>query len=136
NLLSDAREAQSLKPSGDAQIARLQEERAKVAHHLQDIDARRQDLAAAPERLNIAETRLKRSRERLSKLSMRAARQGEVAQARETLANVIRQIESLPQHASDQTTEEKAERGAILATRQAIVAQREGEAQRLCESLN
>ena len=29
-LLSDAREVQSLKPSADAQIARLQEERAKV----------------------------------------------------------------------------------------------------------
>ena len=97
-LLSDAREAQSLKPSADAQIARLQEERAKVAHHLQEIDAQRQDLAAAPERLNIAETRLKRSRERLSKLSMRAARQGELAQARETLAGIVRQIESLPQH--------------------------------------
>jgi DNA repair protein SbcC/Rad50 len=135
-LLSDAREAQGLKPSADAQIARLQEERARVAHHLQEIDAQRQDLAAAHERLNIAETRLKRSRERLSTLSMRAARQGEVAQARETLANIIRQIESLPQSDSDETTEEKAERGAILATRQAIVAQREGEAQRQRESLD
>jgi exonuclease SbcC len=97
-LLSDAREAQSLKPSADAQIARLQEERAKVAHHLQEIDAQRQDLAAAHEGLSSAETRLKRSRERLSKLSMRAARQGELAQARETLANIVRQIESLPPH--------------------------------------
>ena len=135
-LLSDAREAQSLKPSAEAQIARLQEERAKVAHHLQDIEAQGQDLAAAHDRLNIAETRLKRSRERLSKLSVRAARQGELAQARETLAGIVRQIESLPQHDGEETAEEKAERAAIAATRQAIVAQREGEAQRRRESLN
>ena len=135
-LLSDAREAQSLKPSADAQIARLQEERAKVAHHLQEIDAQRQDLAAAHEGLSSAETRLKRSRERLSKLSMRAARQGELAQARETLANIVRQIESLPAHDSGETAEEKTERDAIAATRQAIVAQREGEAQRQRESLD
>ena len=47
-LLSDAREAQSLKPSADAQIARLQEARAKVAHHLRDIEAQGRDLTAAP----------------------------------------------------------------------------------------
>src|SRR6202165_4256439 len=135
-LLSDARAAQSLKPGADAQIARLQEERAKVAQHLQDIDAQRQDLAAAHEGLNIAETRLKRSRERLSKLSMRAARQGELAQARETLANIVRQIESLPPHDGAETAGEKAERGAVQAARQAIVTQREGEAQRQRESLN
>lgn len=135
-LLSDAREAQSLKPSADAQIARLQEERAKVALHLRDVDAQRQDLAAAHERLNIADTRLKRSRERLSRLSVQAARQGELAQARETLANIARQIESLPQHDSRETAEEEADRGAIAATRQAIGAQRDGEAQRQRESLN
>jgi exonuclease SbcC len=67
---------------------------------------------------------------------MRAARQGELAQARETLANIVRQIESLPPHDSGETTEEKAERDAIAATRQVIVAQREGEAQRQRESLD
>src|SRR5437899_12041966 len=101
-----------------------------VANHFHEIDANRQDLAAAPERLNIAETRLKRSRERLSKLSMRAARHGELVQARETLANIVCQIESLPPHDSGETTEEKAERDAIAATRRVINAQREGEAQR------
>jgi len=93
-------------------------------------------LAAAHETLNIAETRLKGSRERLSRLWMHAARQGELAQARETLADIVHQSESLPQHDSDETTEERAERGAIVATRQAIVAQREGEAQRQRESLD
>src|SRR5437868_6082231 len=38
-LLSDAREARSLKPSADAQIARLQEERARLAAHLCDVQA-------------------------------------------------------------------------------------------------
>ena len=135
-LLSDAREAQSLKPSAEAQIARLQEERTAVAQRLQDIEAQGQDLAAAHHRLTIAETRLKRSRECLSELSVRAARQGELAQARETLAGIVRQIEALPQHDGEETAEEKAERAAIAATRQAIVAQREGEAQRRRESLN
>ena len=43
-LLSDAREARSLKPGAEAQIARLQQERAKVAQHLQDIEAQGQAL--------------------------------------------------------------------------------------------
>lgn len=135
-LLSDAREAQSLKPSADAQIARLQKDRAKVAGHLQGIEAQGRDLAAAHARLNVAETRLKRSRERLSKLSMRAARQGELAQARDTFTAVIHQIEVLPQHEGEETAEEKNERDAIVAARRAIVEQREGEAQRQRESLN
>ena len=135
-LLSDAREARSLKPGAEAQIARLQQERAKVAQHLQDIEAQGQALAAAHDRVNVAETRLKRARERVSKLSVRAARQGELAQAREALAGIVRQIEALPQHDGEETAEEKAERAAIAATRQAIAAQREGEAQRRRESLN
>src|SRR2546430_1998044 len=110
-LLSDAREAQSLKPSADAQIARLQAERAKVAHHLQDIDAQGRDLAAAHARLSVSETRLKRSRERLTKVAVLAARQGELAQARETFTAVIHQIEALPRHEGEETAEEKTERG-------------------------
>jgi exonuclease SbcC len=135
-LLSDAREAQSLKPSADAQIARLQKERAKVAHHLQDIEAQGRDLAAAHARLKVSETRLKRSRERLTKVAVLAARQGELAQARETFTAVIHQIEALPRHEGEETAEEKTERGAVAAARRAIVAQREGGAQRQRESLN
>ncbi|MCC6195617.1 MAG: DNA repair protein [Burkholderiales bacterium] len=134
-LLSDAREAQSLRPDADARVARLQEERARVALHLQNIEAQRESLAAAHEKLRIAEARLRRSRERSSVLSMRAARQGELAQAGETLARIVQQIESLPQRAGDDTAQEKAERAAIAAARQAIGAQREGEAQRQRESL-
>jgi len=135
-LLSDAREAQSLKPSADAQMARLQAERAKVAQYLRDIEAQGRELAGAHRRLSSAEKRLKRSREHLSKLSMRAARQGELAQARETFTAVIHQIEALPHHEGEETTEEKTERCAIATARQAIVAHREGEAQRQRESLN
>jgi exonuclease SbcC len=135
-LLSDAREAQRLKPSADAQIARLQEERAKVAHHLQDIDAQGQDFAAAHQSLKIAETRLEHSRECLSALAVRAARQGELAQARERLAAIIDQIESLSQGGCDETAEESAERAEIAASRQAIVTQREDAARRQRESLD
>ena len=134
-LLSDAREAQSLKPSADAQIARLQEVRAKVAHQLRGIEAQGRDLTAAPANLNATEASLKRSRERLARLSLRAARQGELAQAREMLAAIIHQIESLPQHEGGETADERAERSAIVATRQAIAAQREGEAKRQHEAL-
>ena len=66
---------------------------------------------------------------------MRAARQGELAQARESLAGIVQQIESLLPHDGEETVEEKTERGAIVATRQAIVAQREGEAKRQRDSL-
>ena len=135
-LLSDAREAQSLKPRADAQIARLQTERAKVTQHLREFEAQGRDFAAAHARLSVSETRLKRSRERLSRVSVRAARHGELAQARETLAGIVRQLASLPQHDGEETVEEKTERGAIAAARQAIVAQREGVAHRQRESLN
>ncbi|HEY3253368.1 MAG TPA: hypothetical protein VGJ91_05450 [Polyangiaceae bacterium] len=134
-MLSDARKAQSLKPSADAQIARLQEARAKMAHHLRGIDAQARDFADAPAKLNVAEASLKRSRERLARLSLQAARQGELAQAREMLAGIVHQIESLPPHEGEETADERAERGAIVATRQAIAAQREGEAKRQRESL-
>jgi len=134
-LLSDARAAQSLKPSADAQISRLQEARTKAVHHLRDIEARGRDLTAAPARLNVAEATLKRSRERLARLSLLAARQGELAQARELLAGIGQQIESLLPNDGEETVEEKAERGAIVATRQAVVAQREGEAKRQRDSL-
>lgn len=134
-LLSDAREAQSLRPDADARVVRLQEERARIALHLQDIEAQCESLAGAHEKLRIAEARLKRSRERSSALSIRASRQGELAQARETLAAIVRQIESLPQRDGDDTAQEKAERAAIATARRAIGAQREGETQRQRESL-
>jgi exonuclease SbcC len=134
-LLSDAREAQSLKPSADAQIARLQEARSKVSHHLRDVEAQGRDLTAAPAKLNVAEASLKRSRERLASLSLRAARQGELAQAREMLAGIMHQIESFPPREGEENANERAERGAIMATRHAIAAQREGEAKRQRESL-
>ena len=134
-LLADARAAQSLRPGADAQIARLQEARSKVAHHLRDVEARGRGLTAVPAKLNIAEASLKRSRERLARVSSRAARQGELAQAREMLAGIVRQIESLPPHEGEESADERAERGTIVATRQAIAAQREGEAKRQRESL-
>ena len=52
---------------------------------------------------------------------MRAARHDELAQARETLAGIVQQIESLPQHDGEEIVEEKTERGAIAATKQALV---------------
>ena len=134
-LLSDAREAQSLKPSADAHIARLQEARAKVAHHLRGIEAQGRDFAAAPAKLNAAEASLKRSRERLARLSLQAARQGELAQARAMLAGIVHQIESLPRHEGEETPDERAERSAIVATRQAIAVQRESEAKRQRDAL-
>jgi exonuclease SbcC len=51
------------------------------------------------------------------------------------LAGIIHQIESLPQHEGDETADERGERSAIVATRQAIAAQREGEAKRQREAL-
>jgi exonuclease SbcC len=72
----------------------------------------------------------------VSKLSVRAARRGELAQAWEALAGIVHQIEALPQHDGVETAEEKAERAAIAAMRQAFAAQREGETQRRRDSLN
>jgi len=115
----------------DAQIARLQAERAKVAQHLRDIEKQGRELAAAHGRLSLAEKRLNHSRERLSKLAVLAGRRGELAQARETLAAIVHQLASLPQHDGEET----AERRAIVATRQVIAGQREGEARRQRDSL-
>ena len=129
-LLSDARKAQRLKPGADGEIARLEAERARLAEHLQNLKTQCQDLAGAHERLDRAERCLRRSRERVSRLSVLAARHGELAQAREALAGIVRQIESLPQHDSDESVDERAERAAIAAARQAIAGEREGAAQR------
>src|SRR5205823_969095 len=70
-----------------------------------------------------------------SKVAVQAARQGELAQARETLADIVQQIESLPEQDGEETVEEKTEQGAIAAARQAIGTQRESEATHRQESM-
>lgn len=135
-LLGDAREAKSLMPSADAHIARLEEERGGLAGQLASLREQVAALATAREDLQFSEARLRRANDWTSTLALRAARQGELAQATEALTSVVAQIQILPEIENGETDEEKAERLSIDQTRQQIAAQRTAESKRHGESLD
>jgi DNA repair protein SbcC/Rad50 len=88
NLLGDAREAQALLPSVDAQIAALRE-RQRVAE-VDRISVAEQlvPLADAAQRRNAADHRFAAAQSRASKLARLAAREGEIVQSQRALAAV------------------------------------------------
>ena len=135
-LLGDARDAKSLMPSADAQIARLEEARHKLAAQLAAIRAEASTLAGFRDAWQIAEAKLRHARHRTSRLAILAARQGELAQANEALASVAAQIQALPAIENGAAGEEKAEHMSIAQARQQIVVQRAAESTRHRESLD
>lgn len=129
-LLGDAREAQALIPSAKAQITRLAGERAQLQSELATVRRERLALGDAAQALALAwaEHRGNRARERASRLAVLAAKSGEMAQARTTLASAEQELATLePCHAdpSDaaETSEEQTERQQIGAARQAVAQQ-------------
>jgi exonuclease SbcC len=135
-LLGDANEAKSLMPSADAQIVRLEEERRKLAEQLAAIRAHACALRDTSAAVRVAEARLRHTRCWLSKLALRAARQGELTQANETLAAVAAQIQALPETGNGETDEDKVERSSITQARQHITHQRTAESKRHRTSLD
>lgn len=127
-LLGDAREAQALIPSAKAQITRLARERVQVQSELATVRRERDGLGDAEQALAWAEHRGNRAQERASRLAVLAAKSGEMAQARTTLASAELELAALePCHAerSDaaETSEEQTERQQIGAARQAVAQQ-------------
>lgn len=125
-LLGDAREAQALVPSANAQIAQLASDKAQATRELQAVRRRREALATAPRDLAWAEHCESRARERSNRLAALAAKAPACAQARATLEGVEQELAALGPDAADrrvETDEERAERVQIAASRQAVAQQ-------------
>lgn len=126
-LLGDAREAQALMPSADGQIARLALEKAQVQQELADLRRQGEALSGAPQAMARADRRLVIARGRVSRLSVLAARAGEMRQAQAELAGADQELDALEQAGSPssdaETPEEAAERRQISEGREAILLQ-------------
>lgn len=125
-LLGDAREAKTLAPSAQGQIAQLATDKTQAVRELQAARRRREALAEAPNGLAWAEHCESRTRERANRLAAQAAKAPACAQARATLEGVDQELAALGPDAADrriETEDEKAERTQIAATRQAIAQQ-------------
>ena len=91
---------------------------------------------AVAAKLRDAEDRLRRSRERASRLALRAARGGELDQASAALAAIVAELNALAGMADAETEDEKGERAAIAAARRSLGAQRETQARQFRASLD
>ncbi len=135
-LLGDARDAKSLMPSADLQVARLEEQRHKLVAYLAELQVQATDLSGAQEKLEMAERKFRRSTAGASALALLAARRGELHQASEMLATVDGQLKEWAEANKSETDEENAERAAISNARQHIAVQRTEQAQRHRQSLD
>lgn len=140
-LLGDAREAQALIPSAKARITRLALERTQVQSELATVRRENERLADAAQALVWAEHLGNRARERASRLAVLAAKSGEMAQARTTLASAEQELAALEQCRADpsdaaETSEEQTERQQIDAARQAVAQQLERQSQHFRTGLN
>jgi exonuclease SbcC len=133
-LLGDAMEAKSLQPSADADIARLDGRRATsvaqiatVREQLGAVLAELQASSPADAQLvvKIAKKRLDTARERRSRLSILAARQGEMEQAATALAGVDAELCALRAESTEETPAEAQERAAATASIASLSQQRD-----------
>ncbi len=140
-LLGDAREAQALIPSANGNITRLALERAQAQAELVVIRQQLAALTSAPQKLAREEHRSEASRMRASRLALLAARAGEMANARVTLAHVEQELAAqgpgdvIPLGAGE-TIEEQAEREQIGEARQMVVGQMARQSAHFRDSLN
>ena len=127
-LLGDAREAQALIPSAKAQITRLALERTQVQSELATVRRETDGLGDTAQELAWAEHRGHRAQARASRLAVLAAKSGEMAQARTTLASAEQALAALEPCYADpsdaaETSEEQTERQQIGTARQAVAQQ-------------
>ena len=134
-LLGDAHEAKTLMPSADAQIRRLESDRSTLIERQSVVQTEASTLACTAEAMRIAEIKLRRTRNALSRLSLLAGRQREVMQAEEALSAVAAQIQALSEAGYGETDEERVERASIIQAKQDIAEQRATESTRYKESL-
>ena len=134
-LLGDAREAQSLLPSVDGQMAVLVERKKQAMAALATMAPEMAKLADAPQRRNRAEQLLEAAQARLSGLQLTAAREGEIKQASTALKTVDEELATLPELAPELTDEEAAERAEVDAATGRLEAERGRLAMVLAEGL-
>ena len=139
-LLGDAREAQALIPSAKGQIAGLAREQAQAQQELAALRRQSDSLSDAPRALVRAEHLCEIARERASRLAVSAAKAGEMAQARTTLAGIDAELavagRGEPQADVGETPEEQAERRQIAAAGQAVADRRNRRSRQLRTSLD
>jgi len=123
-LLGDAREAQAMIPSAQAQVARLAGEKSEAQQELVAAHRRCEALAGAPQNLVRAERREAIARERVSRLAVMRSKAAACAQAQTTLVEIERELHALGPEAvpcaTAETAEERGERQQIAAARQRI----------------
>ena len=129
-LLGDAREAQTLMPSAQAQIGRLAEEKAKVSTRLAEIEEEAATLNDARASLGRAESKLRRARARAAQFAVTTARYGELDQAESAVAALQGQLEALVLESDTETDDEKAERATIKEARKAVTTRKDAQAER------
>lgn len=118
-LLSDARDAASLRPSAQREIERLAEERSLVLREIEPLErqAARKQIAAAA--LREAQRRASRAANRESRFSALAGRAADLLRAKADRAALLDELKAL--HAvegSGESEDERAERQAIAAGRE------------------
>jgi exonuclease SbcC len=129
-LLGDAREAQAMIPSAQAQVARLASEKSEAQRELIGARQRFEALAGAPQALAGAEFREAAARERVNRLSVMGSKAQACAQAQATLVEIERELQALGSEAGAvaETVDERTERQQIAAARKAIEGQRDQQA--------
>jgi exonuclease SbcC len=116
-LLGDAREAQALLPSVDGQLGQLADRKRDALAHKVEAEAALGRLSGAAEQRNLAELRLEQADATLTKLRLTAAREGELEQARSSLAAVDEELCGMGAEPAQETEEEGAERREIEEAR-------------------
>lgn len=126
-LLGDAQQARGMIPSAQGQIARLAQEASRLRQALTSAQRQCTDLADAAQRLSRDQRHEARSRDRVSRYAVLAARADECARARQALVEVDRERAGLPVDGMAGTTaystEEVSERQTIAAARQGVAQQ-------------
>lgn len=116
-LLGDAREAKALMPSVDGQLGQLADRKRDALALKAEAESSLDRLSGAAEQRNLAELRLERAEATLTKLRLTAAREGELEQARSSLAAVDEELCGMGAELAEETEEESAERREIEEAR-------------------
>jgi len=138
-LLGDAREAQALMPNAQGAIRRLADDKAATQRQAEALAARRRALDAAPQALSWAELRESVARRRAEQYGRLAQRAGEVEQARLRCEEIDAEMVSLQapgEGATEETTEEVAERRDIASALNELAAQLQQQAKYYRQSLD
>lgn len=109
-LLGDAREAQALVPSVEAQLAAVGTRKQQALRDMETLATELSRFSTACERRNRCEALLDAAQARHNALALLAATAGELRQARDALVVLEEELNGLPADVAAETTEEATER--------------------------